>query len=431
MNSTDVTWDVAVVGAGASGLMAALELAKAGFSVHLLEARPEPGGRIRSCWDATGMRMDLGPEFIHGQPPLTLELLNRYDIPYKECMDRFWTRLETGWSEEPFFLEAHPEFMQRLIALNEDVSAASFIAAHFPETHHAPLTRALKRFVEGYDTADMERVSMLRLKEEWLQEGEWGSWLPEGGYHRLMAAMTAELQELGVPMSYGIPVTQIAWKPGKVILNEGSSDCLQASKAILTMPPPLWGLDGRQPGAWSFAPELPRLRQAMSMLGYGGVIKWVLHFSDSFWAPWRGNGASFFLSEAKVPTWWDTRSANQSVLVGWLGGPAANTFKTWSSEDLVAMALEALHDLFGLRASQLRSMLLEAYVANWCADPWSRGSYSYPVVHQTPILDVLRSPQEDTLYLAGEALYQGPYVATVEAALIRGQEVARQIKSSV
>ncbi|OWY58531.1 hypothetical protein B7486_79465, partial [cyanobacterium TDX16] len=56
---------VVVVGAGASGLAAAQQLAEAGFEVQVLEARERIGGRI---WteDLDGTPVDLGASWIHG-----------------------------------------------------------------------------------------------------------------------------------------------------------------------------------------------------------------------------------------------------------------------------------------------------------------------------------------------------------------------------
>ena len=44
-----MTPDAVVVGAGPNGLVAANRLADAGWSVHVLEAQPEPGGAVRSA----------------------------------------------------------------------------------------------------------------------------------------------------------------------------------------------------------------------------------------------------------------------------------------------------------------------------------------------------------------------------------------------
>ena len=64
--------DVIVMGAGAAGLAAAAELARAGRSVLVLEARERVGGR---CWTRrmAGLEIpvELGAEFIHGEAKAT------------------------------------------------------------------------------------------------------------------------------------------------------------------------------------------------------------------------------------------------------------------------------------------------------------------------------------------------------------------------
>ena len=52
---------IAVIGAGAAGLVAAREFAKLGFSVEVLEAADRPGGAIRGD-ELDGLRLDLGAE---------------------------------------------------------------------------------------------------------------------------------------------------------------------------------------------------------------------------------------------------------------------------------------------------------------------------------------------------------------------------------
>ncbi|HZG01862.1 MAG TPA: FAD-dependent oxidoreductase, partial [Chitinophagales bacterium] len=69
-------YDVIVIGAGASGLVAARELTKHGKKVCILEARDRVGGRIHTARiNGFTKPIELGAEFIHGELPLTMSLL--------------------------------------------------------------------------------------------------------------------------------------------------------------------------------------------------------------------------------------------------------------------------------------------------------------------------------------------------------------------
>ena len=75
---SDTSKHIVIVGAGAPASMAARELARAGKRVTILEApRDRCGGRIHPLPASEfGYPADGGAEFVHGEAPVTRDLLN-------------------------------------------------------------------------------------------------------------------------------------------------------------------------------------------------------------------------------------------------------------------------------------------------------------------------------------------------------------------
>lgn len=68
-------YDVIIIGAGLSGLAAADQLAQNQRSFIMLEAREQPGGRVRTIFNEYCHPVELGAEFIHGRPPEIFDLI--------------------------------------------------------------------------------------------------------------------------------------------------------------------------------------------------------------------------------------------------------------------------------------------------------------------------------------------------------------------
>src|SRR5579863_8611488 len=82
---------VIVVGAGAAGLAAAVELARAGVAVTILEARNRVGGRMFTQRDPTCQApIEFGAEFIHGLPPEIWEPLQARNVKIEEVSGEPW-----------------------------------------------------------------------------------------------------------------------------------------------------------------------------------------------------------------------------------------------------------------------------------------------------------------------------------------------------
>ncbi|MFL6810603.1 MAG: FAD-dependent oxidoreductase, partial [Bradyrhizobium canariense] len=82
---------IVIVGAGAAGLLAARELARAGKTVTILEARERCGGRIHPLPASEfGYPADGGAEFVHGEAPVTRALLREAGLSLQEIEGERW-----------------------------------------------------------------------------------------------------------------------------------------------------------------------------------------------------------------------------------------------------------------------------------------------------------------------------------------------------
>jgi monoamine oxidase len=114
------------------------------------------------------------------------------------------------------------------------------------------------------------------------------------------------------------------------------------------------------------------------------------------------------------------------MLTGWFGGPSVE--QTEPREDaLLSKALDSLSYVFGVSQTKIVSQCKVYSISNWQNDPFACGAYSYVTCNTADARRVLNKPVADTIYFAGEGIYDGPHTGTVEAALCSGKEAAIKI----
>ena len=91
--------------------------------------------------------------------------------------------------------------------------------------------------------------------------------------------------------------------------------------------------------------------------------------------------------------------------------------------------MESLSAMFNIPVEALNDLLTDAHIANWVNEPFVYGAYSYGMLGSEKAREQLTTPVEQTIYFAGEALYNGDAPGTVEAALVSGYLAALQLKS--
>ena len=401
-----------IIGAGAAGLAAAHELARAGKSVVVLEARERIGGR---CWTrrmpGLEIPVEMGAEFIHGEAKVTFALLRQAGLSAIDSVreQRYLAdgRLRAGDA----FAAA-----QRAVGnarLERDISFERFLARRRVPAKTKELARMM---VQGFDAADPRRVSAKSIIEEW-GGGSLGDTQPrpQGGYGALMAWLANAIVARGARLHFGSKVTAMRWTRGAVTVHgtfAGERFTARAKRAIVTLP---LGVLQRGPL------RLPQKLEALRKLASGPVIRVAMRFHEPFWQK-RAPGVAFFHSPAApFPTFWTPLPMRAPLLTCWAGGPKAARLTGAPERKLIRAALASVESVFG-RVGGLAGV----YVQDWHDDPLSRGGYSYVRVDGAGAREQLALPLDQTIFFAGEAT-DSEEAGTVAGALRSGQRAAREV----
>ena len=411
---------VLIIGAGASGLMAGITLVKNGHIVTVVEANERTGGRIHTWTQGFSRPVDLGAEFIHGNLPITFSLLKEIKAEYIKLEGNHFTvingKIETGNLMD----DEWQDFNQQLDKLKDDIDLRSFLNQRFGEERYSELRDRITRFAEGFDLADPDRVSTLALKKEWSENDEENQYHIIRGYSTITDYLAEQLIRLGGQIQMSTIIERVTWGKGNVKLATTGGKIIEGEKVIVTV-----SAGCMQKRSLHFEPGIRDYESAFDELGFGSVIKFLFEFKETFWEK-QLTDASFIFSDGKVPTWWTPRPDKTALLTGWLGGPSVLR-SDFSQEQLFGNGVDSLQRIFGCTKDDVISQLTQWKIVDWTDDPFTLGAYTYPTLRADNARSLLLNPVLDTLYFAGEALYNGTSMGTVEAALKNGREVALKI----
>jgi monoamine oxidase len=433
--------DVVIIGAGAAGLTAAVELAEAGFPVTLIEARDRIGGRVFTVHDPSlQTAIELGAEFIHGVQSEILEPLKKANIAFDEVHGDNWCVQDGKLTRCDFFSEVE-EILRRMDDTLPDESFDGFLLHRCPQATAEAKTHA-RNYVAGFNAADPALVSVHWLVAEMRAEEAAGggrSFRAQGGYASWLRILQSRLRELGVVVQTETTVQRVQWSRGRVSISavrDGQPVELHADKLVVTVPLGVLQARAGETGAIEFSPPLPQEKvNALAGLEMGRVIRVVLYFRERFWERVGAEGLpnalrkmSFLFSQDEwFPTWWTMMPDVAPVITGWCAAECVDRV-AGQRMPLLTRALQSLGDLLGIELSEMEHFLAKSFFHDWQTDPFSRGAYSYVKAGSANAPAVLAQSLLETIFFAGEATDISGNTGTVHGAIASAHRAVREMK---
>jgi len=417
------TYDTIIIGAGAAGLAAARELADAGKSFLVLEARDRIGGRVLTTVDPqTALPIELGAEFIHGEAEHTMKLADEAGFVTVPVLGAHY-RADRN-NIEPLgdmFKRIGRVFKKMKDDRPEDRSFQEFLNAKpggFRLREERELAAA---FVRGFNAADPWYISERSLAEA-------GN--PAEGAQkaaRFLDGYSVLIDYLADPLMQHVrlrqPVQQVLWDKHRVQITTQQGETFHAESLITTIP-----LPHLQQRTIMFEPDIPRTRAAADQLVMGHVVRVVIVLRERVWEEKKqlDDVAYIHTPRKAFNVWWTQHPLRAPLITGWSGGPPASELSGRGSADVEESALRELSAALQIRRSRLDALVERIYLHDWSADPYARGAYSYVGVGGTDAPRQLTRPVEATLFFAGEAT-DTENSGTVEGAIASGIRAAKQV----
>ncbi|GAA2729353.1 flavin monoamine oxidase family protein [Cellulomonas aerilata] len=443
--------DVAIVGAGPAGLMAARRLVRDGYSVAVLEARDRVGGRTWSDV-VDGAWLEIGGQWVSPDQTELLALveeLGKQTYPrYRDgdCVYVSPDGVRSRYTGDRFpVAERTATEMERLIALLDGLAAE--IGAEAPWAHprareldtvsfahwlrqqsdDAEACQNIGLFIAGgMLTKPAHAFSALQAILMAASAGSFSHLVDEdfvldrrvvGGMQSVSVAMA---DELGADVHLSTPVRTIRWSAehggGATVVSDRVT--VRARQVVMAVPPNLYS-------RVSFEPALPRRQHQLHQhLSLGLVIKVHAVYDTPFWRA-QGLSGTCFGAGRLVQEVYDNTNFGDSrgTLVGFVSDEKADAMFALPAEERRRRILGSIAAYLGDEALSP----VAYHESDWGSEEWTRGAYaaSYDLGGLSRYGADQRQPVGPIRWACSDLAAEG--YQHVDGALRMGRRVAEEI----
>ena len=425
MSSIIERTDVVIVGAGFTGLAAALEFQRAGIDFLMLEARDRVGGRVEARPNGLGERIDSGGQFLCEDMPEVMALAKAHGKTLIE------TYVDGEFITHPSMTPARAERTYHLsMAIRErmnridpdDPAIAGLTIADWLERQHdeADAKAAFRSLVEGLWCLAADKVPLWYLIDN---DRRITNEVFELQYFLgdTMQSLAEDLAfALGDRLRLNEAVTRVERVRQGVRIVVGAAT-IEAREVLIALPP-------ATAAKLDFAPALPpELASALGVWESGAVIKILVRYAKPFW---REQGLCGMVMWRDLPGLFAcdaSRDADHAALVVFVGGPLALRWHPLGEAALRAEVAARLVEALGPGAAEI----VDFSARDWTHDRWSGGAYSDLIV------DVTARYAERTILAGAPPVYfaaseiSPSFPGYVEGAIVAGRIAAGKIQSAI